>query len=104
MPATNELTVHKVKSWDGNKLLEWIQQNLTNSLDDEDKGQLSKAKIGREVFLEGAGNKQFFRDAGLSFGASVQLARLAEEAIGKKSKYFQAHCYIRYLFSSLPIR
>ena len=37
-------TSKEIGSWDEKKLLEWIQQNLTNSLDDEDKGQLSKPK------------------------------------------------------------
>src|SRR5438045_6806569 len=84
MPATNKLTVDEIKSWNTNELLEWIQQNLGNPLDKDDKELFLEAKIDGAVFLEGAGNKDFFLGAGLSFGASVRLAGLAKETIGKK--------------------
>ena len=51
------------------------------------------AVINGSVFLEGAGDRAFFRSAGLSFGAGVELARLAKETINRKSKYSH-RCHI----------
>ena len=76
-----------IKSWNTNQLLDWIQQNLTEPLDNEDKELFLKAKINGRVFLEGVGDRGFFQSAGLSFGASVELARLAKDTMGRKSKF-----------------
>jgi hypothetical protein len=89
MPATNELTIDKVRSWKTIHLLDWIQQNLTNPLDDEDKEAFFKSKINGSVFLKGADNEDFFLNADLSFGASVGLAELAGKLV--KSKYRPLH-------------
>ena len=78
MPTTDEYTIDKVKSWDRDSLLDWIQKNLPDPLDNEDKGQFLKAKISGSVFLKGADNDAFFMRAGFSFGASVELAELAK--------------------------
>src|SRR5436305_10455012 len=88
MSATNEPTVDEIRSWSKDELLKWIQQQLPNPLEPEDAEKCFNARINGHVFLKGAGDKQFFRDAGLSFEASVELAELAKEAVGRKSKYF----------------
>jgi hypothetical protein len=49
-----------------------------------------KAVIYGNIFLRGAGNKEFFQSAGLSFEASVEPAELARET----SKYYLS-CYER---------
>ena len=86
MFATNEPTVDEIRSWSKDELLKWIQQQLPIPLELEDAEKCLNARINGHVFLKGAGDKQFFRDAGLSFGASVQLARLAKDIISGKSK------------------
>jgi hypothetical protein len=70
MPATNELTIDKVKRWKINHLFDWIQQNLANPLDNEDKEAFFKSKINRETFLDLAGDRDYFRSAGLSLRGS----------------------------------
>jgi len=45
------------------------------------------AAINGTVFFGGADDKKFFQDAGLSFGASFELAELAEKTLSRKSKY-----------------
>ena len=52
----------------------------------QDEQVFLSSKINGSVFLDGAGHKKFFRSAGLSFGASVNLAKLAGKIIGGKSK------------------
>jgi hypothetical protein len=51
---------------------------LDPSLDPDDAEIIIRAKIDGSVFLKGAGDRNFFRDAGLSFGPSVKLAELAK--------------------------
>ena len=85
-PTINEPTVQEIRSFDEAKLLEWIQQKLSVPLKPDDKEKFLNAEIDGEVFLGAAGNKEFFRWAGLSFGVSYQLAELAN-TISKKSKY-----------------
>ena len=91
MSATNEPTIQMIKSWNAKQLLDWIQQNLPVPLDNEDKELFLKAKIKGSVFLEGAGDRGFFQSAGLSFGASFKLARLAKDTMGRKSKWLRLH-------------
>ena len=86
-PTINEPTVQEIRSWDEDKLLEWIQQKLSRPLKPNDKEKLLNAEIDGEVFLGAAGNKEFFRWAGFSFGASFKLSELAENIVSKKSKY-----------------
>ena len=52
------------------KLVKWVQQVLDPTLDPDDTERIIvEAKINGHVFLEGAaGNRTFFRDAGLSLG------------------------------------
>ena len=78
MSATNEPTVDEIRSWDGDKLLGWIKQKSSTLRKVENEEKFLSADIKRHVFLKGAGDRQFFRDAGLSFGASVELAELAK--------------------------
>ena len=88
--AANEPTIEEIRSWDKNKLLLWIQQKLSTPLEATDAEKILKAVINGSVFLRGAGNKEFFQSAGLSFGASVELAELARET----SKHYLS-CYGR---------
>ena len=59
-------------------------------LEPDDEEKLLNAGIDGEVFLMIAGiagGREFFREAGLSFGASVGLTVLARNTMNKKSKY-----------------
>jgi hypothetical protein len=69
------------------KLLNWIQDNLSRPLEDEDAKELVDNRIDGSAFLEGAHCRDVFRDAGTSVGASAQLARLAREIIDNQSKF-----------------
>ena len=51
---------------------------LDPPLEPDDAEKIIKTIINGRVFLEGAGNSDFFMRAGLSFGASVDLAKLAK--------------------------
>ena len=88
-PTINEPTVQEIRSWDEDKLLEWIQQKLSRPLNPNDKEKFLKAGIDGVVFLASAGSEDFYTrpSIGLSFGASFQLAELARNTISKKSKY-----------------
>jgi hypothetical protein len=98
MPTTNRLTIDVVECWNTNKLLEWIQQNLNNPLDDDDKEVFLKAKIDGEAFLGLAGDKESFRSVNLPLGSSQKLARLAKnlaelvkDTTSRKCKYCPLH-------------
>ena len=88
--AANEPTTHEIRSWDKNKLLLWIGEKLPTPLEPTDAETVIKAVINGNVFLQGAGNKEFFQSAGFSFGASAELAELAR----KTSEHYLS-CYGR---------
>ena len=99
MPATNELTIDDVKGWNTNKLLEWIQQQLSIPLKPKDEKKFLDADIDGEAFLGLASNRESFRSVGLSLGASQKLAQLAKklaelvnDPIYKKCKDCRLHC------------
>ena len=77
--AADEFTIQDIRSWDKKKLLSWIQQKLSVPLELTDTEKFLNAGIDGTVFLGGAGDKKFFQDAGLPFGASFKLAELARE-------------------------
>jgi hypothetical protein len=95
--AADEPTIEEIGSWDENKLLEWIQGKLSIPLKHEDGAKFLNAGIDGTVFFGGAGNMGFFERAGLSFGASFKLAKLAELA-RETSKHYLS-CYRRNLDS-----
>ena len=83
----NEPTIQEIRTWKVKKLLEWIQQKVSIPLESDNEEKFLNAEIDGEVFLGAAGNKEFFRWAGFSFGASFKLSELAENIVSKKSKY-----------------
>ena len=91
MTATNGPTMQEIRSWDEAKLLKWVQQKLSKPLKSTEAKLFLNAGIDGEVFLEGAGDRGFFQHAGLPFGVSVKLARLAKDTMGRKSKWFRLH-------------
>ena len=90
-PAENEPTAEAIESLDEEKLLEWIQKKLPSLRETDNNDRFVKSRIDGHVFLMGAGDEDFFMEAGLAFGPSVELAELAQNVIGKRSK-----CYSLY--------
>jgi len=86
-PTINEPTVQEIRSWDEDKLLEWIQQKLSRPLKPNDKDKFLSAGIDGEVFLNHGGDWEFFMRVGFSHGVSDKLSELARNTISKKSKY-----------------
>ena len=91
MSATNEPTIQEIEGFDEVNLLKWIKEKSSLRLKPEAERKFLDAEINGSVFLKGAGNEDYFLKAGLSFGASVQLAELAREIVGKKSKCICLH-------------
>jgi hypothetical protein len=87
-PAENEPTAEAIESLDEEKLLEWIQKKLPSLRRTDNNDRFLKSRINGHVFLMGAGNEDFFMEAGLPFRPSVELAELAQNVIGKKSKCY----------------
>jgi len=86
MPAANEPTAQEIRTWNKNKLLEWVQRKLPSPLEPEDAEAFLKARMNGDAFLYLAGDRATFQENGFSVGGSVQLASLAGEIIGRKSK------------------
>ena len=86
-PTINEPTVQEIRSWDEDKLLEWIQQKLSRPLKTEDREKFLKAGIDGEVFSNHGGDWEFFMRVGFSYGVSDKLSELARNTNRKKSKY-----------------
>ena len=76
--AMGNPTIQDIERWRPTELVEWIQRLLNPPLDSDDAKKIIETRINGRVFLEGAGNSDFFMHAGLSFGASVDLAKLAK--------------------------
>jgi hypothetical protein len=81
--AANEPTKEEIRGWDENEVVQWIQPKL--SLKPKDVRKFIKAEINGRVFLRRAGDTNFFKEVGFSFGVSDDLAELAAETTGKKS-------------------
>ena len=73
------------------KLLDFVQSTLMVPLDRDDAQKLVSAKINGEAFLEGAGDRTIFTDAGISIGPGVNLSKLARtivEAESEKGRFY----------------
>jgi hypothetical protein len=77
-----KLTAEQMKEWDEDKLLTWIQQELSRPLKDDTIKKFRDAEISGRTFLKLANNEDFFNQKlGLSIGLSLDLASLASEAV-----------------------
>jgi hypothetical protein len=85
----------EIKTWSAHALVEWLQTDLKPLLSSKDEGTIRTARIAGRAFLLGAGKSDLFTRAGLPFGPSEVLADVAEEIVGKKSKYCNLYyeCY-----------
>lgn len=85
-PAENEPTAEAIGSLDEEKLLEWIQKKLPSLRETDNSDRFLKSRINGQVFLVGAGDVDFFMEAGLAFGPSFELAELAQNVIGDREQ------------------
>jgi hypothetical protein len=77
-----KLTAEQMKEWDEDKLLTWIQQELSRPLKDDTIKKFKDAEISGRAFLKLANSEDFFNQKfGLSIGLSLELASLASEAV-----------------------
>jgi hypothetical protein len=73
-------TIEKIKTWDADELLEWIQQQEPNPLKGDKLEKFKAADILGRAFLMKAGNVEFFEEkCHLPIGTSLVLADLARE-------------------------
>jgi hypothetical protein len=77
-------TQEEVKSWGKNKLFEFIKGRPQLIEDDDDLENFKAAKISGKLFLDLAGDLQFFKnECHLPVGPSKELANLASEIKGE---------------------
>ena len=80
-PGTQDLPqippVDEMKTWDEEKVLRWIQQKDRNILKGDSLDNFNKAEITGRALL--ASSFEFFKDCGLSRGASLALKNLVDE-------------------------
>jgi hypothetical protein len=70
-----------VEHWTVTRLTGWLE-TLDPPLHSEDVENIVKERIDGYAFLTAAGDRDFFRAAGCSLGASAKLANLAKEING----------------------
>jgi hypothetical protein len=78
-PVTNEPII-KIRNMDDQELLTWIQQEKPKLLRDEGLENFKKERISGDVFLDHAGDRQFFKECKLRTGPSDGLAKLASQS------------------------
>ncbi|PWW76378.1 hypothetical protein C7212DRAFT_343574 [Tuber magnatum] len=106
-PTENEPTVQDITSWDSARLLAYIQVNLSTPLNVGDAQLFLDAQIDGSVFLAGAGDSAFFKQASLSFGSSVKLAALSEKILGRNKlsdPAFETQLPFPFVLDTLPKR
>jgi len=99
--TTHEPTIQEIRSWNVRKLLDWIKQNSPNALTPEYEKKFLEADIDGDSFLDNADNNAFFRQAGLTLGASQRLAKLARKTLSKKSKFCLLHHFTQQLANNV---
>ena len=105
-------TMEKVKEWDDDQLLDWIQEKRPKLLRvGENLEKFKAAQISGEVFLMLAGDMEFFeKKCHLPVGPSRGLAELAREIAGGEIKQGKLLSFIQtflavnthYLLSPFP--
>ena len=88
--ATNEPTIQEIRAFRVDELLRWILQKEPTLLEGPNIQTFKGLSIPGMVFLNYAGNYDFFRDkCRLPVGVSQGLADLGSQII---SKYYHLHC------------
>ena len=71
-----------VEGWNDKQLLQWIKNLMPGLLEGEDPKTLEGLGFWGFVFLEKAGDTNFFQNCGLTYVASTSLAILASKVRG----------------------
>jgi hypothetical protein len=80
-------TIEEIEKWDEDELLKWIQQRQPGLLRGDNLEKFKAAFIRGRVFVRQAGDVGFFQNGcNLPIGISGELADLAREIVGIKSK------------------
>jgi len=74
-------TIEQIESWDKDKLLEWIQQELPGLLTGDDLEKFNVASIRGRAFVKYGGDVEFFSGFKLPYGSGYELAGLAREIV-----------------------
>jgi hypothetical protein len=80
-------TIQEVRSWQAPALLQRIEKALAVPLTPESAQKFLNAEINEQAFLLGAGQRDFFREAGISLGPSIILADLAKTIATTSKSY-----------------
>jgi hypothetical protein len=91
-PAANKPTIEEIRSLEGTELLAWILKKLPKLFDEKDVENFRKAKIDGDIFLENAGNTNFFVQSNLPSGVSFRLAQLADVTLAKETADRERKC------------
>ena len=76
-------TIEKVKKWDEDRLLGWIQENEPNLLKGDRAEKFKDGGVSGRIFVKHAGNADFYETkCNLPPGVSETLADLASELVG----------------------
>ena len=87
--TANESSIQEIRGFGDDELLQWIQQKEPKLIRGENIQKFKEAAITGRSFLNHAGDVDFFeRKCRLPPVLSDDLADLASEIIGKKSKYY----------------
>ena len=82
-----ESTIEIIEDWDSDDLLKWIQQYRPKLLRGDNLEKFKLLEISGRLFVDQAGNIEFFQNiCKLPIGPSMELANLASEMAGTKSK------------------
>ena len=71
-----------VEGWNDKQLLQWIKNLKPGLLKDGNLKTVEGLRLWGFVFLEKAGDTNFFQNCGLTFVASASLATLARRVLG----------------------
>ena len=84
MTESETPTVQEMKKWDAERVLGWIQGRNENTLTEVDVDNFKKANFSGGNFL--LSDFEFFKESGISHGASRALGNLVKE-VKEKGKF-----------------
>jgi hypothetical protein len=81
-PLLRTLRAEEMKTWNAEKVLQWIQQRSGNILRGDEVDNFKRADITGSAFL--LSSFEFFKSCALSPGTSLVLTSLVDEVKGGK--------------------
>ena len=90
--ATSDVLIEEMRHFGNDRLLKWIRQKEPDLISGDDIEKFKAKRITGRAFLNHAGDKKFFQVyCELPPVLSDDLADLASEIVGRKSKYYHLH-------------